>query len=220
MLLLVQIYKNNMKQKELITSGVFLVLLIVLYVLFPIGDEFQSICAALVFFVVLPILYIKIILKKQLRLFGIDKGKYRLGLMYATSGLFASMVIIFIFIKKTSFLSYYLLPTSVTKEFWPFLFYELTIVLLFVVIYEFFFRGFVYFTFEKNLKKWAIVVQMLLFYILIFSIGVSRWNFLPYMVFTPFAGIIVYKSKSIIYSIVAQWMTIVLLDTYVIHLIK
>lgn len=209
-----------MNKKEFITSVVFFILLVVLYALFPVKDKFQNILTALIFFTILPIFYVKYILKKDIKYLGLIIGNIKKGLFYGTISFFIVFSIFYIIIKYTKFLNNYALPKDIYTNFLSFLFYELTLVLLIVIIYEFFFRGFILFTLEKRLKAWAILAQVVLFFLLILFIGGLKWALLPYLVFAPFGGIIAYKSRSLLYSTIVQFLFIILLDAYVIFLTK
>jgi membrane protease YdiL (CAAX protease family) len=209
-----------MKQKEFITSVIFFILLVCVFALFPTNNNFQNILSMIFFLIILPILYIKVILKKNLSEFGIRVGNYKNGLIYGFSGIVSFILLFIVVIKYTKFLSYYSLPAYVVNSFSFFLVYELFLVSIAVIVYGFFFNGFVYFICEPFFKKWSIIIQSMLFLILVLLIGTSKWSFLPYLIFSLFAGIIVFKSRSIFYALVAQFLVIILLDTYIIYLLR
>ena len=99
--------------------------------------------------------------------------------------------------------------------------YEFLLTALFVLIYEFYFRGFILFIFKTKLEFWAILVQALIFLILVLVIGYSSlFLFLPYLIFTPFAGFIALKSRSILYSGISQFLIILILDTLIVGIIS
>ena len=209
-----------MKKKEFITSVIFFIILVFVYAIFPVKDNFQNVITSVVFFVFLPVLYIKLILKKTITEFGIKIGDIKKGITYSFVSLLVFMLIIFIVIRYTQFINNYILPLDVVHNFGSFLLYEGFWVLLFVGMYDFLFRGFVYFSCEKEFGLWAILLQTILFLMLVLFDGSFKWIFLPYIIFAPFAGIIVYKSRSLIYSIATQFIAIVLLDVYFIHSIR
>ena len=207
-----------MKTKEVITALVFILTSLVVYSFFPTNGSFQSVIATLVFFVMLPLLFNRIILKKELRFFNLGVGDRRTGLILSAYSL---LIVGFIFIGLTYFLDFinsYTVPTFITESFVNFLFYEFIILAPFVVIYEFYFRGFLMSILGCKFKDWAILLQALIFLILVVgTANVGFIQFVPYLIFAPFAGFISYKSKSLLYSGVSQFIVLLILNLIIIR---
>ncbi|HAR99603.1 MAG: hypothetical protein US57_C0016G0023 [Candidatus Moranbacteria bacterium GW2011_GWC2_37_73] len=211
-----------MKNKEIITTVFFIVASLFLYTIFNGDNIFQKTVISLVFFVALPILFNKFILKGTIDLFGLKIGDWRQGLLWSFYSLIAVGFIFFVISKYLGFFNHYAAPFFIVIDFGRFLLYEFAVVAVLIAVYEFYFRGFVMFVFESSFKYWAILIQTLIFVILVLSArdSVVFYMFLPYLIFTPFAGFIAYKSKSILYSGISQFLIVVFLDTIFIKMIK
>ena len=194
--------------------------MLVAYGLFPVKNIFQQVTVMTVFFVIIPIIFNKYILKKELGDIGLKLGDWKKGLVW--SGMSIVIVgLIFIGINYFfNFLNYYTIPTSIIHNYKNFLFYEFLSVAPVVFIYDFFFRGFMLLTLESKLIYWAIVVQAALFLILVVATGSTSWTLAPYLISAPLAGLVVYKSRSILCSTVFQFIIILILDANIVRLIK
>ncbi len=191
-----------------------------MYAVFPIENTFQQITTILVFFIFFPVLFNSFFLKRKVAFYGLSLGDWRRGLLWSLYSLIGIFVIFSIMSYYFGFLGNYKVPAFIVKNFGNFILYEFTLTLLFVAVYEFYFRGFVLFTFEVNLKHWTILAQALLFLILVLSIGrESLYLFLPYLIFAPFAGLIAYKSRSVLYSGVSQFLIIFILDALIVKML-
>ena len=205
-----------MKTKELIIMMLFIVTSLVVYGFFPTNNTFQQIITTLIFFVILPLLFNKFILKREFKFFGFEIGDYKQGLLWSAYSLVAIGFIFFVISYYFAFLDHYTIPVFITKDFVNFLFYEFILVVPFVVIYEFYFRGFVMPVFKSNFGYWAILIQALILLVLVLSSGGNIAPFVPYLIFAPFAGLIVYKSRSILYSGATQFIILFVLTLVVI----
>jgi len=211
-----------MKNKEIIVTVFFIVASLFLYTIFNGENIFQKTIISLVFFVVLPILFNKFILKGAIDLFGLRIGDWRQGILWSFYSLIVVSFIFFIISKYLGFFNHYAAPFFIVIDFGKFLLYEFAVVAVLIAVYEFYFRGFVMFVFKANFKYWAILIQTLIFVALVLSArdSVVFYMFLPYLIFAPFAGFVAYKSKSILYSGISQFLIVVFLDTVFIKMIK
>lgn len=73
---------------------------------------------------------------------------------------------------------------------------------------------------QLKIGFWAVVVQAVVFIALAIFAGSVIWTLVPYMIFSLFAGIIVYKSRSIIYSSIMQFIILFLLNAGMIYTLK
>lgn len=208
-----------MKNKEIITTIFFIISCLFVYAIFPVENDFQQISAMLIFFVFFPLIYNQLFLKKKLDFYGFGIGDWKQGVIWSFFSLTVIVLIFLIISYYFNFLKNYAIPVSITKSFAEFIKYEFILVCLFVFIYEFYFRGFILFVFEVEMKQLAIFLQALLFLILVLCIGrTSLYLFLPYLLFAPFAGFIAYKSRSILYSGVSQFLIIFVLDALIVKI--
>ncbi|EKD96163.1 MAG: hypothetical protein ACD_24C00160G0004 [uncultured bacterium] len=207
-----------MKTKEFTISIIFIVVSLLIHRLFPADGIFQQIIATLVFFVALPLLFNKFILKKEVREFGFGLFDYRQGLLWSIFSLLIVGAVFFIISSYSEFLNNYTVPVYITEKFSNFIIYELFLIIPFVFVYEFYFRGFVLAILRDKIGYWSILVQSLVFLILVLIGGnaVGFTQFIPYLVFAPFAGIIAYKSRSIIYSAASQFLVLFFLSLVII----
>jgi len=210
-----------MKNKEIFIVAVFVLVSLFIYAIFPTNNNFQQITTALIFFVSFPIILNHFFLKRKPEFYGLSFGNWKSGLLWS---FFSLVVISFIFLIYSyyfGFLKNYSVPVFILNNFWNFMFYEFIVVFLFVLMYEFYFRGFILFVFESRFKYWAILIQALIFLVLALSIrDVSLYLLMPYLFFSPFAGLIAIKSKSIIYSLCSQFLIIFFLDFLVLRMIS
>jgi len=208
--------QNN---KNILITTLFILLCLGLYVFFPVAGNFQQIVTAVIFFVLLPVLYNAVVLKKNRTFYRLHLGDWKKGIFWAIVGMAASLIIIGGFIKYGDFVHKYALPAGLGSNFGYFAFYELVLVAFFTALYEFFFRGFVMFHFSPIVKTWAVVIQFVLFVLLLLVTGGVSWPFVPYIIFAPFAGWIAYKSDSLLYSFVGQLIFIIIIDASVIKML-
>jgi membrane protease YdiL (CAAX protease family) len=210
-----------MKNKETLITAFFIIISLIIYALFPTKNTFQQFFTLLIFFVLFPLIFNWVFLKKKLSFYGLNFGSWREGLVWSGCSLILIFIIFLMIFCFSNFFRIYKIPTFVLKNFGNFLFYELVLVIPFVMIYEFYFRGFLMFVFESKFKYWAILIQSAVFLVLILSIrDLPLSLFLPYLIFAPFAGYITYKSRSIVYSLVLQFLIILSIDAIVLRMIS
>ena len=87
-------------------------------------------------------------------------------------------------------------------------------------LYDLFFRGFVMLILDIKIYYWAIVAQMLIFFIFIVATNSLTWDFVPYLISAPLVGVVTYKSGSIFYSTLFQSIIIIMLDANIVRLVK
>lgn len=209
-----------METKKFILTLIFVFLLISIYSFFPINNIFQQSIALFVFFGIIPILFNKIFLKKKPGDIGIRLGDWKQGIILSIISLIVSGMALMVLIDFFDFLKHYSVPEEIVYSYKNFLYYSFTKVLFIVVIYDFFFRGFFMMTLGRRLGYRVIIGQFLIFLSLVMIIGTSFWSLLPYVIFAPLAGVVVYKSKSLIYSSSFQFIALIILNAYMVSIIK
>ena len=209
-----------LNNKKLALTSVVIVANLLLIGAFPSENEFQMIVIGLTFLFVIPLLYIKIVLGDSLGDFGIKSGDWKIGL--ALSALFLVIILpsMYFVYKYTEFLSYYQLPDGSTASFGFFVLYELFFVGLFLALLEFFFHGFIMFSFfGKNIWT-AVLLQFFIFIVFLALNDILDWRMFPYIVTSLFGGIIAIKSKSLWYSYIFGLIFIILHDAIFIKIIN
>lgn len=203
---------KSLLNKKSIFTVVLAIFCLLLHVMFPTRDHFQKVIVSLVFLLVLPVLYIKIVLKESLKNFGLKLGNWRQGVIWLLISFTASLLALYLIYNFAGFAEKYYLPQRIIESFGLFAFYEVLIVGFFVALYEFFFRGFVMFSFSEKLGLNAIILQFILFVLFLVIAKDFNWTFAPYLISAPFAGVIAYKSKSLIYSYLFSLLFVVISD--------
>lgn len=210
-----------MKTKDYIITLFFIIITLLIFYFFPTDNKFQQIITIGIFFICLPVIYYKIILKKPLSSLGLQIGDWKQGLIFSGFSLIIVGIFFGLFIKYSNFLNYYFIPSGASENFSDFMIYEFFAVLMLVVVYEFFFRGFIMFSVNYKAGKYVgIFLQTAIFFIFIWAAEAPLWLFLPYLLFSPFAGLIAEKSKSILYSGATQFLIIFVLDIFIIKMIQ
>jgi len=203
---------------ELISSMIVL-LCLTLVTYFPTQGNLQTFSSALFFLFLLPILYIKFILKQNLNNFGFALPTKLRDLYWSLAMLFVSGLIIFLLLHFFDFEQKYLLPTYLAQSFWSFLFYELILVNFLFFIQEFFFKGFFLFLFAKRFGFWSVFLQGLLFTLFILATR-TVWQSVPMLILAFTGGVVAYKTKAFLYSYVMGLFFLIFLDAYIIYLFR
>jgi membrane protease YdiL (CAAX protease family) len=204
---------------ELIGSVVVLSCLM-LVIFFPAQGVLQEFSRSLFFFFLLPILYIKIILKKNLYDFGFNLQNPLISFSWMTGMFFVSALIIYILMYFFDFENNYLLPAYLAQNFGMFLFYELVLMNFILFIQEFFFKGFVLSLFTKKFGFVATIIQTLIFTLFLLFTDTMVWQLTVIILLSFTGGIVAYKSRSFIYSYLMSLVFLILLDAYIINIFK
>jgi hypothetical protein len=214
---------NFFKDSVLSVSSFVILACLFLSVSFPAEAGFQQITKNLFFMILIPILYIKLVLKTNLKNFGFtlsDKINRKAGIIWAILMLFTSLLVVYLMINYTDFKKSYALTDYIANNFWIFLIYELIVVNILLFIQSFFYQGFVLFTFFKKLDYWSVFVQFFLYLLFIFVLGNFSWQLAPFIILSFTGGWVAYKSHSFIYSYIMGLLFVIILDSYIIYTIK
>ncbi len=206
-------------KEDAITAAVIFFCLL-LYSVFPTDNVFQQIVSSATFLLVIPVLYVKIILKKDLKHLGIRKGNWQTGITWSVISLVISISVAYILFNYFGLAQKYFLPRHIIDSFAFFLLYEIILFGFFTFLYEVFFRGFLMLSFSKKIELWAIPLQALIFLALFFFSRGVHWTLTPYLIFLIFSGITVYFSRSIFYSFISFLIFNIIFDSFYIHLVK
>lgn len=116
-------------------------------------------------FFVLGMLIIKYILRDNLRDYGFKFGDYKTGIKYSSIFIFVMVILIWIISASPSFAEKY--PHfAEAKSDWSLLFiYEMGM-LIYMISWEFFWRGYMLFGLEKKFGYYSVLFQMIPFVIL------------------------------------------------------
>lgn len=183
-----------------------------------INPVLRSLVVAIATFLVVPILYCKIVLERPLGALGFQRGNPWAGIGGGVVALGVALVALFVLWNFTPLLEGYHLPGIVREQFLFFVLYELVLSTSFLLLFEVFFRGFVMLLWLRGMGIWGVFVQAGLFIGLFWISGSIEAQTIPLLLFAPFAGLIAYQSRSIWYSLGTGWFFLLMVDTLVLFL--
>ncbi len=173
---------------------------------------FQGFIVSSIFFLVIPVLYSKIILKESLESIGWRKGETLAGSITLVACVLLGLTLLILLSRAFPVREQHILPGLVESEFLWFTLYEIVLVSFMALLYEVFFRGLIQFLWLKDFGIWAVIAQAGLLWGLFLVTGSFSWENAPLLLFAPLAGIIAYVSRSIRYSLVGSWLFFFLVD--------
>ncbi len=210
--------KEIFLNKRFIVTGLLVVFSVFFLGFFSQSEKinpiFQTLLVSITFFLVVPILYSRIVLKESLKNWGWQEGKIFLGILSGMISVALALVAVFFLSRYTNLTEEYFFPVSVQKSFLWFLLYELVFASLATLLYEAFFRGLVQLLWLRSFGIWAVFFQAIFFVGLLFLSGDISWQSAPLIIFSPFAGLIAYFSQSLWYSWAASWLFFFLTDVF------
>ncbi len=206
-------------KEELLTLAVAVACL-VLFSFFPAGNPFQKMTSGFFFLFIVPALYIKLVLKKSLGSCGWQIGNWKSGLSWAFLSALAGFLLLYLATQYAGFFSRYSLPPMAYGGFGLFLFYEIFIAGFFLALYIFFFSGFFLSGFRKKTGSLAILVSAAFFAAFFLAASSFNWqnSFFIFLVFSSL--IIAYKSRSLVYPLVAGLLFLLIADAVIIKFAK
>ncbi len=172
----------------------------------------QEVIASIIFFLVLPLIYCKMILKEPLSSLGIQEARWLPAFFWGGVMVTVGGVFLFFLLPIEGFRLAYQLPPFIEKSFWWFVVYEIVAAGGVALLYEVFFRGLVMKLWLGSLGPLAIVLQSILF---VSFIGVSSgfsWQYAVLCYASLFSGAVAYFSRSIYASWLANWILFFLID--------
>ncbi len=209
--------KNTPTQKEkTIMTTLFVFLSLGLLYSLPesqsLDSTTQEVIASIIFLLVLPVIYCKMILREPLASLGVQEARWLAAFFWGSVMIVIGGVLLFFLLPIEGFQSAYQLPLFIKKSFAWFVAYEVIAVGGVALLYEVFFRGLVMKLWLGSLGPLAIVLQSVLF---ISFIGVSSgfsWQYAILCYSSLFSGAVAYFSRSIYASWLANWTLFFLVD--------
>lgn len=210
------------RNKEFLTTTILVVASVLFFGLFDahpdMSPELQGVIMSVTVFLVIPLLYCKIVLRKPLSTLGFQRGNPWAGIGGSVLALVAALGALFVLWNFTPLLEGYRLPVIVEEQFLFFVLYELVLNATFLFIFEVFFRGLILLLWLRELKVWGVFLQAGFFIGILFLTGSIDAQSIPMILFAPFAGLIAYQSRSLWYSFGAGWFFLLLVDSLVLIL--
>ncbi len=208
--------------RRFIITGLLVVFSLAFLGLFTESDKvdpvFQTLLVSITFFLVVPVLYSKIVLKESLKSLGWQAGRVWLGVFTSIISVVLALGVVFLLSRYTPFAKEYLFPIAVQTNFLWFIVYELVLVTLLTLLYEVFFRGLVELVWLRSFGFLAVFLQAALFALLLYLADDLSWQRVPVLLFSPLAGMIAYYSRSIWYSWGASFLFLFLTDVFLLVL--
>lgn len=208
----------NQKMKTNIISLIFAITCLALYFFFPINAyKFEIFVGTLIFLLLLPILYTKLILHKTY----VDIGFTSMTLQ-VRDVLFIFMSIIlgglfsFVIVSVGWGVEEYaqILSKTIFVHFGAFAVYELFFSAIMLFLFTFFSWGFVY-SFKCENKIYTYIISLIIFTIFLINFYANIWIVLPLLIPAFFVPQIRDK-KNIIYIFIAIFVINLILDTLII----
>ncbi|MFA9262209.1 MAG: hypothetical protein ACEQSB_02530 [Undibacterium sp.] len=157
-------------------------------------------------FLVIPVLYCKILLGRPLSSLGFQKGNIWAGVGGSILALSVALAALFVLWNFTPLLKDYQLPRAVEEKFLIFVLYEVFVNGFITLLYETFFRGFIMLLWLRNWGIWSVFFQAGLFFLLVYLSNGFSPETIPILLFAPFAGLIAYQARSVWFSYGASWL--------------
>lgn len=177
-----------------------------------IGAALQAAISGLVLFLVLPIMYCRIILKEPLSLIGFGSIRWLPALFWGSVFLGVGGVGLLFVAQDSVFKEAYRLPSVVERSFLWFVAYEVIVVGGIALMYEVFFRGLIMKLWLSPLGVWSVLIQTLMFAGFIALTSGWSWQYASLMFASLFSGVVAYFSGSIYASWLASWTFFFLID--------
>lgn len=205
--------------KYLLTSIFFLACLI-FFVIFPFNGTIQGYTKSLFFLVVLPALYVKIILRRNLSDYGCNFNNNLKNWFWFVGTSSFSLILVFLFYRYSALKNSYELPSPVLLDFRYFLFYELLLVNVLVLTSSFFYQGIVLFHLAEKFSNWSVIGQSAVYVMLIAIISGLQWKAAPSIIASILGGLVAKKTGSWVYSYIMTLILFIILDAYIIYASK
>jgi len=206
--------------KEVLISSCVAVFCLALFYLFPAKGLAQAVSSAVFFLLVVPVLYIKLILKKNLADFGASLPLTRNGLLTVFIALIISLLMSYFFIHFTPFRKFYSVPVYAMSGFWNFLLYEFVFFNYLFFLLEFFFKGFFLFIFSEKIGYLSIPLTVLVSFVFLYLAKTFSWDNALYMITMLTGAFVAFRTRSFFLSYLMGILFIIMTDAYLIYLFK
>ncbi len=193
---------------------------LLLFAFFPATNFFQNLTKEFFFLLLVPFLFVKYFLRKNITEFGFNLKNKKIGFLWSLLALFFSFLFIYLLSNFTSFGKNYHLPKSVSENFYFFLFYELILVNFLFFFQEYFFKGFLLSILREKTDYLSVPIQAIIYLIPLWIFTNSIWQTIPLTILSLVGGIVAYRTKSFFYSYLFGIVFLLMTDAYIIFLNK
>jgi len=208
--------KNKKFTRRELLIGFVALLAVAVNFLFPQKAYGETFWLSLFLFAVFPAVVAARVLKEPLENFGLTQGKMKTGVIFAVCSAIGLICLNYFLLFHTKYGGELTIARFIIGSFTAFLLFEIFIALPLHFFWEFFFRGFLQMGLEKKMGIYSLLLAAVLQTTL--SLRESWTAILLVLLSSLFAGLIVRRSRSIIYSALALWLVSMSLDIMIIRL--
>lgn len=218
--------KNKLRQdffsanQNILVSFFVVLICLMSNLFFPVSGPAQTITRTFFFLILLPVAYIKIILKRKIADFGWNLKDKKVAFIWTIGIFFFTLLLFYLLLSFTGFKTGYALDESVRNNFWLFLVYELLFVNFSIFVFSFFFQGFVLGLFQEKFGLLSVAFAVLLFLGALFLTDSLSWQTIPFVLLSINGGFLALKTKSFFYSYFMNIFAIIILDSCFIYLTR
>ncbi len=163
------------------------------YLYWFIGDFFT--------FFILPVLIIKLILKEELKDYGLTRGDFKLGIKLSSIFLAIMLPLLWIFSSFPDFVRTYPQLVYMRDSWSTFFIFEIGLI-IYVIAWEFIWRGFMLFGLKARFGYYAIFMQMIPF--LILHNGKPASETFGAIIAGLALGILAWRTRSVYYCVITH----------------
>lgn len=203
----------GLRNKKLWMGLVIAVLCLAMSVLFPRRNTFQDFMVHGMFFVGLPLVFVKFFLKERLADFGFGWGNIGKGSIWMVSGIIFIAGMIFAAFRYLGISEVVSVPMNIRQDFFSLMKY-LFLIGWYLFLFECFFRGFLMTLFGRLFGfGWGNVFQSITFSLFVIlksgQFPVFGLIFIPLFI-AGISGFIVTQSRSVLYSFFFSYISVIL----------
>lgn len=209
-------------KKQFVATGLMVLGALLSYYYFPfdekLNDTVQALVSGVVFFLLLPILYVRLILKEPVSMLGFRGSDRRFGFISVPLTVIPVLSIFYLLVRQYPVEEGYFIPSLAMGSFPIFLLYEILFVGTIAFLYEVFFRGFVQLLWLRGAGLFGVFIQAAIAVVFVALLGGLTWQELPMVLAALFSGFVAFYTGSIWYSWAASWLILFLSETYLLVL--
>lgn len=209
-------------QRKFVATGLMALGALLAYYFFPfdgkLNDTVQALISGTVFFLILPILFTKFILKEPMGALGFRGSERRHGWISIPLVTIPVLSVLYLLVRYYPVEEEYYIPSLAAGSFPLFLLYEILFVGAIAFLYEAFFRGFIQLMWFRKLGLSAVFIQTALFFVFVLVTDGVTWQELPMVLAAFSAGFVAFYTRSVWYSFAASWLVLFLADAYLLTL--
>mgnify|MGYP001056319019 CR=1 FL=1 len=161
----------------------------------------QSIFVYAVFLLILPMAFVRFVLREPAANFGLQvKRLSRKDAAWFAVLFLSALAVTFLAAEVFDTQAFLKPPEFALVSFWLFLLFVVLLHGIFTFFYEVFFRGFLLLGTARSLGHWSILLSFFAFLVFLWASGTLGWQNVPVIISSLFAGVLAYRTRSILWS--------------------